>query len=136
VQKRTTLLLLRFRYHIITNRGNVEKPLLAEDVQVVAFRGAPENAEWLDAKDAEELLGANSDQNMTEANKVDAVSKIMDGFEDLRPQLNVIAVQHGDELLAAHQRVRRASKMRSIQSRVEPQLPPDVLGVYVYLPKI
>ncbi len=136
VQKRTTLLLLRFRYHIITNRENVEKPLLAEDVQVVAFRGAPESAEWLDAKAAEELLGASSDQNMTEANKVDAVSKIMDGFEYLRPQLNVIAIQHGNELLAAHQRVRRASKMRSSQSRVEPQLPPDVLGVYVYLPKI
>jgi superfamily II DNA or RNA helicase len=136
VQKRTTLLLLRFRYHIITNRENVEKPLLAEDVQVVAFRGAPESAEWLDAKDAEELLGASSDQNMTEANKVDAVSKIMDGFEALRPQLNVIAVQHGNELLAAHQRVRRASKMRSTQSRVEPQLPPDVLGIYVYLPKV
>jgi superfamily II DNA or RNA helicase len=136
VQKRTTLLLLRFRYHIITNRADVEKPLLAEDVKVVAFRGAPDSAEWLDAQAAEELLGASSDQNMTEANKVEAVTKILAGFDSLRPQLDGIALQHADELLAAHQRVRRASKTRSAQSRVEPQLPPDVIGIYVYLPKV
>ena len=33
------------------------------------------------------------------------------------------------------QRVRKASKVRNVQYRVEPQLPPDVLGIYVYLPK-
>ena len=53
------------------------KPLLAEEVQALAFRGAPESAEWLEAKDAEDLLAASSDQNMTESNKVDAVSKIL-----------------------------------------------------------
>ena len=35
-----------------------------------------------------------------------------------------------------YQRVRRASKKRNVQYRVEPQMPPDVLGIYVYLPKV
>jgi len=54
------------------------------------------------------------------------------------------ARQRGEELLEAHQRVRRASKARrssrgsygNVHYRVEPQLPPDVLGIYVYLPKV
>ena len=49
-------------------------------------------------------------------------------------QLNV--PYRDGELLEAHQRVRRASKIRKVRYRVEPQLPPDVLGIYVYLPKI
>ena len=49
-------------------------------------------------------------------------------------QLNV--PYRDGELLEAHQRVRRASKFRNVPYRVEPQLPPNVLGIYVYLPKI
>ena len=38
------------------------------------------------------------------------------------------------DLLQAHQRVRAAAKTRNLRYRVEPQLPPDVLGIFVYLP--
>jgi len=47
-----------------------------------------------------------------------------------------VARQRGEELLDAHQRVRRASKVRNVLYRVEPQLPPDILGIYVFLPKV
>ena len=42
----------------------------------------------------------------------------------------------GEELLEALQGVRRASKIWNVRYRVEPQLLPDVLGIYVYLPKV
>ena len=42
----------------------------------------------------------------------------------------------GEELLEAHQRVRLASKVRNVRYRVEAQLPPDVLGIFVYLPTL
>jgi len=45
-------------------------------------------------------------------------------------------MQRGEELLEAHQRVRLATKTRNVRYRVEPQLPPDVLGIYVFLPKV
>jgi len=38
-------------------------------------------------------------------------------------------------LLDAHRRVRIAARETNVSHRVEPQLPCDVLGVYVYLPK-
>jgi hypothetical protein len=53
--------------------------------------------------------------------------KLIDAAQDLRfPVL--------DELLDAHRRVRTAAATKGVRYRVEPQLPPDVLGIYVYLP--
>ncbi len=39
------------------------------------------------------------------------------------------------ELREAHRRVRKAASLSVMRLRVEPQLPPDVLGIYVYLPQ-
>jgi superfamily II DNA or RNA helicase len=136
VERRMTLLLVRFRYHIITTRNNMETPLLAEDCQVLAFAGSPEKAEWQDQATAEKLLLLLPEMNIQPDQATDFVRKVEDGFELLRHHVEDVARQHGEELLDAHQRVRRASKIRSVQYRVEPQLPPDVLGIYVYLPAI
>ena len=65
----------------------------------------------------------------------DFLQKVLDGFEALRPHLNEVAVQRGEELLEQHRRVRTAVRMQGVNQRVEPQLPSDVLGIYVYLPK-
>lgn len=136
VARRTTLLLVRFRYHIVTTRGGEERPLLAEDCRLVAFAGAPDKAEWLEDAAAEQLLQATPDANISPEQASDFVRKVMEGFEALCPHVDEVALRRGDELLDAHQRVRRASKVRNVQVRVEPQLPPDVLGIYVYLPKV
>jgi superfamily II DNA or RNA helicase len=134
--KRTTLLLVRFRYHIIQIQNNAEKPLLAEDCRLLAFTGSPQNAIWLDESEAEKLLLAQPDGNIAGDQASDFIGRVIEAFDDLRPRLEQAAVQRGAELLEAHQRVRRASKVRNIRYRVEPQLPPDVLGIYVYLPAL
>ena len=54
----------------------------------------------------------------------------------LQPYLDQAAIRRGEELLEAHRRVRTASQIKGISYRVEAQLPPDVLGIYVYLPKV
>jgi len=140
VERRTTLILVRFRYHIVTVQGNIEgslleRPLLAEDCQVLAFAGSPQTAEWLDNATAERLLRAMPDANITSEQAGDFIRKVVEGIDAIRPHLDEVARQRGEELLEAHQRVRRASKIRNVRYRVEPQLPPDVLGIYVYLPK-
>jgi hypothetical protein len=134
VERRTTALLVRLRYHLIARRGNEEKPLLAEDCRALAFAGSPQNAEWLDEAQAEALLGAAPDGNIAPEQASDFVRKVVDGFEHLQPYLEEAAIRRGEELLEAHQRVRQAARLKGVRYRVEPQLPPDVLGVYVYLP--
>lgn len=137
VQRRTTLLLVRFRYHLITRLGDDERQLLAEDSLTLAFEGAPDAATWLDADAAEALLQARPDENIHPEQATIAVERVLDGFEHIAPVLDEIAKQRGDELLAAHVRVRDAAYRRGErrpQHRVEAQLPPDVLGIYVFLP--
>jgi hypothetical protein len=49
--------------------------------------------------------------------------------------LNSFAQKRSSELLASHLRVRDAVMLkRSQKPEITPELPPDVLGIYVYLP--
>lgn len=134
VESRTTLLLLRFRYHIVTQRGREQRPLLAEDCQLVAFTGAPRAAQWLDASHADSLLQAAPEANVSPDVARHTLGQIIGEFDSLRSHLNEVAERRGQELLKAHSRVRTAARLQGVSYRVETQLPPDVLGIYVFLP--
>ena len=134
VDRRTTLLLLRYRYHLIARRGDETKEQLAEDSDLVAFAGPAEDPDWLDADAAEALLAAGTDANIAPEQAALFVRKVADGFDHLRPKLEEFAARRGDELLDAHTRVRKAAELKGVHHEVCPELPPDVLGIYVYLP--
>ncbi|MBW2149914.1 MAG: DEAD/DEAH box helicase [Deltaproteobacteria bacterium] len=136
VERRTTVLLVRFRYYIITAQKENETPLLAEECRVLAFRGAPDKAEWLDETDAETLLFVEPDANISPDLASNAILKINEGIDSLRSKLEEVAQARAEELLQAHRRVRTAARIKGLRYGVEPHLPPDVLGIYVYLPVI
>lgn len=134
VQTRTTLLLLRLRFHILALREGQENPLLAEEAQLLAFEGSPGSARWLTPQQAEALLDVSADQNINRDQAEDFVRKVVEGYGNLVPAIKIHAKGRADELLLAHRRVRDASKVKGVSYRVEPQLPADVLGLYVFLP--
>jgi superfamily II DNA or RNA helicase len=142
VDRRTTLLLVRLRYHIETEvksgprgkEGSELRQLLAEDSQLLAFAGSPQSAEWLGKEQAEVLLDAIPDANIAPELQRDVLQRILDGVPALMPHLESAARHRAAELLDAHRRVRSAARLRGISQRVEPQLPPDILGIYVFLP--
>lgn len=136
VDKRTTLILLRLRFHIITRKKGGESQLLAEDCLLTAFSGSPEKAEWLNKESAEELLSAEPAGNITPEQASQFVQKVIDNFALIVPRLEEEANQRGMELLEAHRRVRTSAKIRGVQYRIEPRLPPDVLGIYIFLPAL
>lgn len=53
----------------------------------------------------------------------------------MKLKLKCISVKLHKLIFDAHQRVRLASKQKGVQTYMEPNLSPDVLGIYVYLPK-
>lgn len=136
VEKRTTLLLVRFRFHILTKQGAAEWPLLAEDCVLLGFRGAPQNAEWIDTRAAEELLGATPKGNVVADRARDFISKVLnaDGMSVIEPRLAQLAEERGRELLDAHKRVRESSKAKGVSHRVQTAGKPDLLGVFLFLP--
>lgn len=134
VERRTSLLLLRYRYHIITRHEDKEKQLLAEDSQVVGFAGSPENAEWISQDQVTGLIQASPTQNIDRERATYFVQKVLDGIEELKPALEQFANEQGQRLLEAHLRVRSAARQSGIKYDIRPELPPDILGIYIYLP--
>jgi superfamily II DNA or RNA helicase len=136
VDRRTTLVLLRLRFHLVTGSPDgVEKPLLAEDQVIAGFRGSPEGAEWLGTEEIEPLLAATPAlPNVALEIARAQLERLLAGLPALRPRLDELAAARGAELLDAHRRVRQAAKQTVRALRVEPHLPADVLGVFVYLP--
>jgi hypothetical protein len=134
VDRRTTALLVRFRYHIVAKREEKEIPLLAEDCRLMAFAGTPQKPEWLDEEKVESLLTLRPGGNIQPEQARDFASRVTEDFGAITPYLEKEAYRRGDDLLNAHHRVRRAARLRNVQHTVVPQLPADVLGIYIYLP--
>lgn len=136
VQTQTTLLLLRLRLHLLVRRGRgPEEPLLVEDLMTVAFRGAPGSPEWLDDDATAALLAASPAANVDPALARDRLARTIERLPALDGDLADLARARAEALLEAHERVRQAARSPGARSvRVEPHLPPDLLGVYLFLP--
>lgn len=138
VQTRTTLLLLRLRFHIHTpsRSGREIQPLLAEESRLFAFRGSPQQAEWFDdEQEIARLLDARSQANAPQAQIQHFLRQVYDAYPTyLAPRLEDLLRERAEALREAHRRVRRSASTIVRGVNVEPQLPPDVLGMYVYLP--
>jgi superfamily II DNA or RNA helicase len=135
VDIRTTLLLIRLRYHLIITCDGKTTPLLAEEVRALAFTGAPQEPQWLDPVTSEKLIKAKPDENIYPQQATRFVQQVVDGFDYLKPHLEDFANERAEALLDAHRRVRDASKAHG-RYMVEPKLPVDVLGIYIYLPAL
>ncbi len=136
VERRTTLLLVRYRFHLVTKRGAESWPLLAEDCRVLGFRGAPASAEWLTSEEAEALLGAQPSGNVSPERARGFLERVVsaDGMAVLRGHLVAQGEERGRVLLEAHRRVRDAARARDVRYSLQPAGEPDVLGVFIYLP--
>ncbi|MDP8237060.1 MAG: helicase-related protein [Candidatus Erginobacter occultus] len=136
VKVRTTLLLVRFRFHIITTIEGTESPILAEDCRLLAFEGAPDQARWLDVAQAEDLLASEPDtgQEIPPGQKKIMLERGISGYPALKHRIEEEAGLLAKELLDSHRRVRDLSRRKGVRYRVAPNLPPDLLGIYIYLP--
>jgi len=135
VATRTTVLLVRFRYQVVTKRAGSE-PLeqLAEECLVLGYESSPENARWIDGERLELLLRAEPSGNIAPDIAEKSVRQMLDGRESLVEYLTRVSASRCDALADAHKRVREAARQRGVSYEVRPQGAPDVLGIYVYLP--
>ncbi|MCT7351028.1 DEAD/DEAH box helicase [Streptomyces sp. 15-116A] len=134
VTTRTTLLLVRYRFHLTLPSRNGEKQLVAEDARLLAFEGAPRNAVWLPPERAVALLDAQATENTAAAFGERTMTRILSQLDDVTPHLESYGDDLAEELDASHRRVRTASGEIVRGLSVKAQKPADVLGVYVYLP--
>ncbi|MFJ9790394.1 DEAD/DEAH box helicase [Streptomyces globosus] len=131
---RTTLLLVRYRFHLTLPSRSGEKQLVAEDARLLAFQGSPKNAVWLPQQDATALLDATAAANTDAYFGERTMTRILGQLPDVADHLAAYGEELAAELDASHRRVRAASGDIVRGLTVTAQKPADVLGVYVYLP--
>jgi superfamily II DNA or RNA helicase len=134
VATRTVLMLLRLRFHIITTTREGERHLLAEDALLSAFSGDPAAPQWLSEAEAEKLIAVKPDANVPPDLAIQQLEGITHHLASLQPALDEFARARGQQLLDAHRRVRSAAGARG-SYRIDHN-PPDVLGLYVFLPVV
>jgi hypothetical protein len=135
VAKRTTLLLVRYRFHLELPGRDGPRQLVAEDAQVLAYRGQPAAAEWLSADEVTSLLAAVPSDNIQPDEAIDFTERAVAALDAVLPHLNSVADDLVVNLRDDHIRVREAGGQRvRRQIAVRAQKPADILGVYVYLP--
>jgi superfamily II DNA or RNA helicase len=133
VQVRTTALLLRIRYDLTSAVAGGQT--LAEEARIVAFRGPVDRPDWLTEDAAVELLGISPSGNLSPEISERNVAQVLESWATMQASVNAIARDRADAIRDAHDRVRTAGKMRG-RTKVEPRLPVDLLGVYVFLPQV
>ncbi len=135
VPRRTTLLLARFRLHVELPGRDGPRQVVAEDARLLAYRGRPDDADWLSSEEAQQLASAQPSGNIPPDQAIDFAEQAISGL----PRLGAHIDETADELAAAlresHIRVREAAGQHARrQIVVRPEKPADILGVYVYLP--
>jgi hypothetical protein len=137
VDKRTTLLLVRYRMHLTLPGRDQVRRSVAEEARVLGFRGAATSPEWLAERRVEELLQAAPTGNLPPDQAGSMLERAIDGLAAVQPHLAATADRLAVGLREAHLRVRAAAGQRvRRQITVVAQQPADVLGVYVFLPEV
>ncbi|MFJ4500300.1 DEAD/DEAH box helicase [Streptomyces sp. NPDC088864] len=134
VPTRTTLLLVRYRFHLTLPSRGGEKQLVAEDARLLAFRGSPRNARWLSPEEATALLDATATGNTDPHFGERTMTRILGQLPETTARLEAYGDELAAELDASHRRVRGAAGDIVRGLTVTAQRPADILGVYVYLP--
>jgi hypothetical protein len=133
VNVRTTLLVVRLRYHL--RIGAVEgETILVEEIVPLACTGASDAPTWLTPAVGEQLLAARPERNLVPTAIDQQLALLLPALPKLLVSLEAVAEERASLQLTAHERVREAARAKGRVS-IAAVLPVDILGAYVVLPK-
>ena len=132
ITSRTVVSLLRLRHQLTTQRGGTTSTLLVEESTALAWAGP---ADPFEGPDALALLQPAPASDPPPHVRERAVTAALAQLESASEELNAFAERRAQTLLADHRRVREAADARGSYA-VKAVLPPDVIAVFVLLPRV
>jgi len=100
---------------------------------VAGFTGPPSNPLWLYPDEAQPLLRqVEPVGDVVPALKQMELAELIESLNKLEEELEAIAQMRGQALAQSHRRVRSITKEGQV--KVKPQLPMDILGIFVLQP--
>lgn len=128
----TTVYLLRLRHQLGYVRRREPFQMMAEETVAIAVAGRS-NPQWLQDDNVARLLECTPTGNLPAEAVQREIRTALDFLASHSQQLQALAEQRAQILLADHQRVREAARDVG-QYSVSACLPVDLMGVYVLLP--
>ncbi|MCB1615600.1 MAG: DEAD/DEAH box helicase [Pseudomonadales bacterium] len=136
ISSKTTVYLLRLRSRLTIKRTQASQQtaseLLAEEALAMAIDGKGEQ-QLLSKAEVVALMQVPPTKNMTPEARVRELTQAIAHAEELEGTFAQLANQRAQQVLSDHRRTREAADARGSYI-VQPQLPVDVMGVYVLVP--
>jgi superfamily II DNA or RNA helicase len=133
VQKRTTLVMFRVRN--VIKEVSSKNEVIAEEMYLWGYSGSGEQTKTLEYAEAKELLqNARSIQNISPEKQQEDLDRELHRFETLQSKFLNLAIERAENLVKAHGRFKQLVGGRRYE-KATPVLPPDVMGVYILMPK-
>jgi hypothetical protein len=137
VSEKTVLFQLRVRNVIAEQPLN--KEIVAEEMWLWGYTGEVGNKQYIDKEKALALLmTATPAGNMEEGEKAYWLGEEMEWVANettFRALTDEVALERANHLVESHTKFKKLVS-GSVYKVVEPVLPMDVLGIYIFLPKI
>lgn len=134
VSVRTTIALLRLRHQLVTIRSGEPSILLVEEAGALSWAGA-NSIDLTEGEEALKLLSAPPAGDPPAPVRARVVVEALSQLDARRAELKAFAKRRAEALLADHRRVREAARALG-RYEVRALLPPDVIGVFILLPKV
>jgi superfamily II DNA or RNA helicase len=131
ISSRTVVVLLRLRHQLTSQRAGQTSTLLVEEATALAWSGG----DLLEESAALALLGPDPVSDPPPHVRERTVSQAIAQLDMTQGEFDAFAERRAQALLADHRRVREAAGARGSYS-VKALLPPDVIALFVLLPKV
>ncbi len=133
VNIKTTLVMFRVRN--VVREAKSKHEVISEEMYLWGYRGSGDKIESIDYEEGKRLL--NSAMSLTnlgpERQKAD-IRNELGKFENFKDEFIKVANIRAENLVKAHGRFKSLVGGRKYE-KVQPILPPDVMGVYILIPK-
>lgn len=133
VKTKTTLLLFRCRNVIEQSNGGHQ--IVAEEMLLWGWQGAPAEREFLNHEQSRQLLReSRASSNLTREARASFLENEISLLGNLDDEFNALAEEQSKCLVAAHERFSALMNKERFQV-VYPVLPMDLMGIYILLPE-
>jgi superfamily II DNA or RNA helicase len=131
----TKTVLVMFRVRNVIKEVNSSRESIAEEMYLWGYKGRAGDLEILDFTTSKELLiQSKSLSNLSIERQQNNITEELQRFATMKSHFMDLANLRADQLVAAHGRFKELVGGRRYE-KATPVLPPDVMGVYLLMPK-
>jgi hypothetical protein len=133
VNTKTTLVMFRVRN--VIKEVATKREAVAEEMYLWGYRSVNGELQTIDYNEAKSLLAnANALSNLSRERQEADIADELNRFANLQTEFLKVADERAENLVKAHGRFKELVGGRRYE-KATPVLPPDVMGVYILLPK-